>query len=214
MTQIIERQCSTAPIEFGRRIRRWRLKKLRVAVANIIQGANVTPMQFIETLDKAIEIINSVCGIELDRSGSIDEANVVIRSGSGQADQLDGPGGTLAYAYLPRSDREDGQLELVMDVDEGWTSVLDKVLAGALKMLLPVLLHELLHILGLEHDDEHPDALMAPRYNPDVITLTEHDIRRLQALYGPPRRRRTPTPEVKRVEKVVIHFADGTTEVR
>lgn len=48
--------------------------------------------------------------------------------------------------------------------------------------------HEIGHILGLDHDNEHRDAVMYPiykRYNPKKgMELHENDIKRIQSLYG------------------------------
>lgn len=50
-----------------------------------------------------------------------------------------------------------------------------------------VAVHELGHILGLEHDNGNRDAVMYPYYRgyqPGGLRLHSNDIRRIQALYG------------------------------
>ena len=52
--------------------------------------------------------------------------------------------------------------------------------------LLWVATHELGHVLGLEHDTTHRDAVMYPyyrHYTPN-FNLHANDVRRIRALYG------------------------------
>merc|ERR1712154_46553 len=46
-------------------------------------------------------------------------------------------------------------------------------------------LHELGHALGLDHSIK-ADDVMSPWYDPNNQTLTQHDIERLQAIWGKP----------------------------
>lgn len=114
-------------------------------------------------------------GVAAAVNGSPD---VVISTGQGAQSQFDGPGGTLAWAYLP--DGQDSQLQLKFDLGETWSTSPAK--RGIL--LANVATHEIGHILGLTHSRKQ-GALMAPIYNAAVADpQLEDDIPRIQARYG------------------------------
>ncbi|KAL3850152.1 hypothetical protein ACJIZ3_012034 [Penstemon smallii] len=94
----------------------------------------------------------------------------------GDGHPFDGPGGTLAHAYLP----SDGRLHY--DGDEKWV---DGVVPGATD-LQTVGLHELGHVLGLQHSTD-PSSIMWPTIGPGFRKdLGQDDIRGIKALYGFP----------------------------
>lgn len=111
--------------------------------------------------------------VEFVRSG---DADILIKTGRGPQSFFDGPGGTLAWAYLP--DGSDRQLEVRFDLDEKW--LLEPGEAGFL--LLNVAAHEFGHLLGLDHS-RVSTALMAPFYNPHVAEPQDDDIARFRSLY-------------------------------
>jgi hypothetical protein len=127
------------------------------------------------------------------RYGNIDvaptaagRADIVLSVGRGRQSNFDGPGGTLAWAYLPNG--QDGQLLMRFDLDETW--ILQPNQRGIL--VLNVATHEFGHLFGLDHSRVE-QALMAPYYNPAVATPQQNDdIPRFQARYGV---RTTPAPE-------------------
>ena len=89
--------------------------------------------------------------------------------------KFDGPGGKLADA-----DKEG----VLFDASERW------LLQGAEPRpmafyLLPVLVHEIGHVLGLVHSDD-PTAVMSPWYVEERISLTDNDRGRVAKLYGAP----------------------------
>ncbi len=105
-------------------------------------------------------------------------ADIVIGTGQGARSNFDGPGGTLAWAYLP--DGSDRQLEMRFDLGETW--ITDPAQRGIL--YLNVATHEIGHLMGLDHSKVQ-SALMAPYYN--VATSApqqDDDIPRFQARYG------------------------------
>lgn len=105
-------------------------------------------------------------------------ADIVINTGQGARSNFDGPGGTLAWAYLP--DGSDQPLEMRFDLGETWT---DTPTARGI-MYLNVATHEYGHLLGLDHS-KVASAVMAPYYNP-AVAAPQHDddVARIQKLYG------------------------------
>ena len=104
--------------------------------------------------------------------------DIVISTGKGRADGFDGPGSTLAWAFLPSGD--DGQLLCRFDLDERWLK--ENPQNGIL--FRNVACHEFGHLLGLEHS-RNSNALMAPYYTPGIVNPQQaDDIPRIQALYG------------------------------
>lgn len=111
--------------------------------------------------------------------------DIVISYGRGQQSNFDGPGGTLAWAYLPNG--SDQQLLMRFDLDESWS--LTPQQRGIL--ILNVATHEFGHLLGLDHSRVQ-GALMAPYYNAAIDAPQQNDdIPRFQARYG---ERTTPLP--------------------
>ncbi|KAL0419535.1 UNVERIFIED_CONTAM: Metalloendoproteinase 2-MMP [Sesamum radiatum] len=92
----------------------------------------------------------------------------------GDVQPFDGPGGILAHASPPT----DGRLHF--DGDEAWV---DGAVAGKIDMQT-VGLHELGHILGLEHNTTHEINIMSPYINPGQRkSLAQDDIDGIRALY-------------------------------
>jgi len=114
-------------------------------------------------------------------------ANFTIGTGEGPRSQFDGPGGTLAWAYLP--DGQDSPLLSRFDVGETWIkNPRDRGI-----LMLNVACHEFGHLLGLEHS-QVKGALMAPYYNPAIaLPQQKDDVTRIQRLYGK-NSAGTPTP--------------------
>ncbi|PIA40348.1 hypothetical protein AQUCO_02500204v1 [Aquilegia coerulea] len=108
---------------------------------------------------------------------TVSDIVIGVHSGShGDGNPFDGPGGTLAHAFAP----SDGRLHF--DADESWSTSTVPV-AGSID-LQTVALHEVGHILGLEHS-EFEGALMYPSVEPGVRKdIAQDDINGIQALYN------------------------------
>jgi len=117
------------------------------------------------------------------------EADIRVGRGRGRKWDFDGPGNVLAWAELPCR-AGDQQLLSMFDDTEPW----NLREAGPGVIMKAVWLHELGHLMGLDHSDD-PSDLMAPYYNPQVITPQEGDRARLARVYGLETDEPTPEPE-------------------
>ncbi|XP_023310563.1 matrix metalloproteinase-24-like [Anoplophora glabripennis] len=141
----------------------------------------------------------------------IDEANILIhytpRSHSNYWKCMkgvcqfpfDGPGVRLAHAYFPITD--DKCKEIHLDSEEHWYEGLEPGPAGTVA-LLPVLMHEIGHTLGLSHTTD-VNVIMYPWFK-TVYSLGEDDVHGIQFLYGAPlsTTTHTPTTPIPRVKSI------------
>jgi len=133
----------------------------------------------LQILQQAFDAWTQHCNLTITRASSSKNANIIVSTGSGRRSNFDGPGGTLAWAYLP--DGLDSQLLMRFDLGEKWsTSAADPT--GI--VMFNVACHEFGHLLGLEHSKKR-GALMAPYYNPMVaVPQADDDIPRIISRYG------------------------------
>ncbi len=100
---------------------------------------------------------------------------------------IDGPGGTLAQAYLP-DDVNYGRIagDVQFDSAESWE--IGNALRGSATDLLLVAVHEIGHALGLEHSD-NPADVMYPSVSPNAAFhgLSMGDTNAILSLYAPQR---------------------------
>jgi len=91
--------------------------------------------------------------------------------------EFDGPGGRLAQG---------NKTGIVFDVSEQWLTEGETAEPGDKGFSLKaVFLHEMGHVLGLNHSKK-PDDVMSPYYDERKTTLKVNDIARARALYGLP----------------------------
>lgn len=132
--------------------------------------------------------INSHCGINHTVVTQKNRANIYATGATSRTDRhLDGPSGTLGYAYFPPgNNRPNTQITSVFDQDEPWST----------KMLFLVKLHEWLHSDGVPHNENAEVCLMDPYLNMDLDGLQEWDIAELVKRYGKPSVVTPPQPPV------------------
>ncbi|KAL3984705.1 Matrixin family protein [Acanthocheilonema viteae] len=129
-----------------------------------------------------------------------------FRGEHGDGYSFDGPGKILAHALLPPY----GFIHF--DADEEWAAMIVTELSRYDTIdLLPTAIHEIGHVLGLEHSSEK-GSIMSPIYRYQTIDengayvkpkLTNFDISHIQQLYG--------TRKVKmKYSRNDIHLFDGT----
>ncbi|KPP70783.1 hypothetical protein Z043_110357 [Scleropages formosus] len=129
-------------------------------------------------LQEALRVWSDVTPLTFTEVNS-GKADIVIdfaRYWHGDNLPFDGPGGILAHAFFPRTQREG---DIHFDFDEIWT-----VGNNMGTDLLQVAAHEFGHVLGLQHSLE-PGAIMSPFYTFTYpLELSEDDKRGIQYLYG------------------------------
>lgn len=168
---------------------KWGPKQLTYFVEQYIPGLPKKDQD--DILDLAYQQWEDNCDLKITRVASKSSANMIISTGTGKPDNFDGPGGTLAWAYLPPNSNYNGQLLMRFDLGETW--VMNSKDRGIL--LLNVACHEFGHFLGLEHSSVQR-ALMAPYYAVGVTKPQDNDdIPRIQKLYGSPTTKPTGPPK-------------------
>jgi hypothetical protein len=161
-------------------IPQWQKRNLKFFVKDYINTTAISPSAQDEIMVTAWNQWSQVAQLRIERVSTAREADLLISTGRGPDDDFDGPGGTLAWSYMP--DGSDKQLLMRFDLDEKW--VLDRKDNGV--CLLNVACHEFGHMLGLGHS-KTPQALMAPFYNESVWSpQADDDVTLVQKLYGAP----------------------------
>lgn len=135
---------------------------------------------FAESVDRAFTRITQVCKLTARNVGTPEEANTLVECGP-----IDGALGTLAWAELANGDPNmiGG---MMFDNGDAWQVAPGRLSPSNQLDVYRVILHEAIHRVGLPHDTRGQGALMDPLYSLDVDDVTDLDIERLQALYGPP----------------------------
>ena len=188
---------------------KWRRNNLTYYINGWV-GDGISQADQRAILAQAWKSWTDVCDLRIEETNNKNSANIIIDVGNGRRDNFDGPGGTLAWAYLP--DGRDGQLLMRFDMGETWVSSYQK--RGV--RLLNVAAHEFGHLLGLGHSKKQ-GALMAPYYNANIAAPVHNDdVTRIVGLYGkpvlpnppgpttPPAPTPTPTPTNGEVTTITI----------
>lgn len=156
----------------------WRKNGISYCVQDYVSSLGKQAQD--QIIDQAFQQWMDICGVQLRRANPGEPCDILVSTGQGQRSNFDGPGGVLAWAYMP--DGSDQQLLMRFDLDETWVS--DPTQRGI--MMLNVACHEFGHLLGLDHSRTSA-ALMAPYYNVSIAKPQENDdVPRVVARYGPP----------------------------
>lgn len=150
-------------------LRRWNANRINWGGDVRVGDISWTEAQTF-TRDRTLE----VCGLLIEING-VGRTN--IRSAHGY---IDGPGGTLAQAYLPGRPSDAARETLGQEYDTGERGRLSQ---HAFNM---VCLHETGHSVGMSHDSSSAIAVMDPYLNEDLDKWQPADISELQARYGRP----------------------------
>lgn len=112
---------------------------------------------------------------EVDRNRSADFEFGWFSGNHGDGDSFDGVGNTLAHAFYPPDCGGDHAGKCHFDEAESWN-------IGSRFDLETVALHEIGHLLGIEHSSD-PNSVMTPNYAGLRTTLTDGDIDAVRQLY-------------------------------
>jgi hypothetical protein len=180
----------------------WPMK--RVTWGAQIRLPGISAEQALSAYDEACKQWNAVCGIQLVKAVQGERINIVARSGTGPSNQFDGPGGTLAWSYLPCNTQPTSQLAQMYDEAESWSY----------RMAVAVCCHELGHAIGLGHLSA--GNLLAPYYSPNITKPQQGDIAEVVARYGqpsePPSPPVPPTPDGAPEAKVTVSWGGKVWE--
>lgn len=179
-------------------------------IENILMG-NDSILTFRKTATAAFHLWEKYIPLRFIETFTRGKSDIQIkfaRGIHGDDKPFDGPGGTLAHAFLPRAGTWKGHIHL--DADENWQfsvyrsktlprseTSLPKIRENSLNNetilskynLYDVLIHEIGHSLGLGHSTS-ADSVMYPYYvkpsNWFYSQLPSHDIWTIQQIYGKP----------------------------
>lgn len=182
---------------------KWQKSALTFAIADYLPG--IQKPDFESSMQWAFDSWTRHGNLNARPSSGGVAPDIVISVGRGRQSNFDGPGGTLAWAYLPNG--QDSQLLMRFDLDETW--VLTPAQRGIL--LRNVASHEFGHLLGLDHSKVQ-QALMAPYYNASITEpQANDDIPRFQARYGVKPPSTTPPPPPPTGRRLILDLGAGST---
>ena len=164
---------------------RWPMKVITWGIGAIPPG--LTLQRFVETADRVFKEIETACDLQFTPVPDQSRANIWIRTFRGS------PLGELAHAYLPCGPvTSKSQMLLELDDTESFV-IADNPPSDKLSLYV-VMLHEMLHALGVPHLSGGV-AVMNPTYNVKMSRLQSLDRAELVSRYGLPKPKPLPQPD-------------------
>ncbi|CAK7325338.1 unnamed protein product [Dovyalis caffra] len=168
---------ATADYSFFPGAPKWSKKILKYKIGATVQvaGSENFKSVCIQSFQKWAEVTDFLFK-EVTSSADADIEIAFKRLDHGDNHPFDGPRGIYAHGFRPPI----GILHF--DADETWSSN-----PGPLELdLESVAVHEIGHLLGLGHSEDHPESIMYPYfdYGKKKRNLQEDDIEGIQDLYG------------------------------
>lgn len=158
---------------------RWPDNNVFWALVDNIPG--VDEADYRKAAEWASRQLMGVCGVSLREVLSASSARILLTS-----DQIDGPGGTLAQAELCCGNVR--RVRLWCDSTDRWDVQWNNWGSPVRKNMVPlyiVVLHELMHNLGLPHTNR-PGNIMNPSLQTGLRRLGDWEISELRRRHGPP----------------------------
>lgn len=211
--------CKTSVLlPVGSGVPKWPTNRINYAFAHYL------PTEILSRADQEAitrenwDTVEAVCGLKATFVDDVNDAHVVYSCGRGRRANLDGPGKTLAYCYLPinvgpnyRNRGQVGAGLVVFDMDEPWVKAKPY---GRRVGYKPVNWHEACgHGTGLEHVDQQRDGenIMEAIYDPNVETPGRWEIDQLRQRYGAPGTTPTQPPVVPPSDSIEVQVRVGGT---
>ncbi len=157
---------------------RWRKRELAWYVDKYLDGVpGLSKLDQDDLQLQSLREFESVIDVKWSRAASRNSADLIVSVGEGSGDQMDGPGGVLAWCQIPQGD--DRPILMKFDKGDNWIKSADfgqrGILYGNVDKHEKGHGHGMLHISG-------KTALLNPFYAPSVSTLLDPDKEALLAL--------------------------------
>jgi hypothetical protein len=174
-TELLQPRCGVPDIQRAG-VCKWSVKSLRVH-----WNLRGLPDWCDAAFADALPILEGLCGIKLARTNTRSQAHIWAT-----AARIDGPGGTLAWSYLPCPEPK-----ALPGLEQRYDAA-DSFLVASRGRFVRTVIHEIGHALGLDHNNDQR-SFMFPTILTDSVSipLTDPAAVGLIGRYGP-----SPVPEL------------------
>ncbi len=157
---------------------KWRKRELRWWVDRYLEGIpGLSRFDQDDLQILSLQDYESVIDVKWSRAANRSQADLLVSVGEGRVDQMDGPGGVLAWCEIPQGN--DQPVRMKFDKGDIWIKSADQNQRGILYGNVDR--HEKGHGHGMLHISGET-ALLNPFYSPQVGRLLDPDKKALLAL--------------------------------